>query len=197
VRDITKAEMDIALRLVKSPEIEYNASSLAKAVGITPMGALKIVKRLEHESILKAKRVGKAVIYRINAENPYACRYIALILSRDSLYASVQVKRWVQELRRIKHADMIILFGSVLEKPDPKDIDVLLLTDQKRFPQLEKEIRELNELNVKKIHPLYQTFKDMISNIRKRDRPLLNAIKGIIVSGEEKFIEVYHELRKE
>lgn len=197
MKEITKAEMDIVLRLVKSPEAEYNANSIAKVVGITPMGALKILKRLESESILKARKIGKAVIYRINTENLYARRYVTLLLSREALYAGPQLKRWVQEMKKIKKANLVILFGSVLEKPNPKDIDVLLVTDQKKFPQLQKEIKELNELNIKRIHPLYQTFKDVIANIKKRDKPLLNAIKGVVVSGEEKFIGVYDESRKE
>ena len=175
--DITKAEMDIVLRLVKNPEVDYNANSIAKVVGITAMGALKILKRLEQESILKSKKIGKAVIYRVNTENTYARRYVELMLSRESPHANPQVKRWIEELKKIKNADSIILFGSVLEKSNPNDIDVLLITDQKRFPKLQQEIKELNEINIKKIHPMYQTYNDIIKNIKKRDKPLLNARK--------------------
>ncbi|MBS3111724.1 hypothetical protein J4459_00495 [Candidatus Woesearchaeota archaeon] len=195
--DITKAEMDIVLRLVKNPEVDYNANSIAKVVGITAMGALKILKRLEQESILKSKKIGKAVIYRVNTENTYARRYVELMLSRESPHANPQVKRWIEELKKIKNADSIILFGSVLEKSNPNDIDVLLITDQKRFPKLQQEIKELNEINIKKIHPMYQTYNDIIKNIKKRDKPLLNAIKGMVIMGEEKFLEIYNESRKE
>ncbi len=38
MREITQAEMNVVLTLVKSPEIIYNANSLSKVVGITPMG---------------------------------------------------------------------------------------------------------------------------------------------------------------
>ncbi len=197
MKEITKAEMDIVLRLIKSPETDYNANSLAKTIGITAMGALKILKRLEQDSLLKSKKIGKAVIYRINTEDSYTHRYVSLILVRESLCANPKIKRWAEELRKIKNAELIILFGSLLEKSNPNDIDVLLLTDQKRFPKLQQEIKELNEINIKKIHPIYQTYDDIIKNIKKRDKPLLNAIKGIIVLGEEKFIGVYNESRKE
>ena len=197
MKEITKAEMDIVLKLVKSPEVDYNANNLAKVVGITAMGALKILKRLEAESILKSKKIGKAVIYRINTENHYARRHVELILSRESLHAAPQVKRWIEELKNIKNADNVVLFGSVLEKSNPNDIDVLLITDQKRFPKLQQEIKDLNEINIKPIHPMYQTYHDIIKNIKKRDKPLLNAIKGIVVMGEEKFLEIYNESRKE
>jgi len=197
MKEITTAEMNVVLQLVKSPEVDYNANSIAKVVGITAMGALKILKRLETESILRSKRIGKAAIYRLNAENSYARRYVELILSRESLHANSQVKRWIEELKKIKNADSIILFGSVLEKSNPNDIDVLLITDQKHFPKLQQEVKELNEINIKKIHPMYQTYSDIIKNIKKRDKPLLNAIKGIVIIGEEKFLEIYNESRKE
>ena len=197
MKEITKAEMDVVLALVKSPEAIFNANSLSKIIGITPMGALKILKRLEQENIVRSKKIGKAVTYRVNVEDSYAQKYLSLVIVREAQHAPPKVKRWVNELKKIKNADVVILFGSVLEKPNPNDIDVLLVTDQTRFPKLQQEVRELNEINVKKIHPLYQTYGDIIKNIKKKDKPVLNAIKGIVVSGEEKFLEIYDESRKE
>ncbi len=197
MKEITQAEMKVVLTLIKSPEMLYNANSLAKVIGITSMGALKILKRLEQESIVKSKKIGKAHIYTVNVEDSYARKYLSLLLVREAQHANPQVKRWITEIKKIKNADVAILFGSVVEKPSPKDIDVLFVTDQKRFPKLQREINELNELNSKKIHPMYQTMEDIIKNIKKRDKPMLNAIKGIIVTGEETFIMIYNESRKE
>ena len=197
MNEITKSEMKVVLKLAKSPEIIYNANSLSKDIGITPMGALKILKRLEKESILKSRKIGKSITYKVDVEQRYAQRYTSLILSREAIYQTPQIKRWINELKKIRNADLIVLFGSVLEKPNPNDIDVLLVTDQRRFKKLQQEIKEINELNIKKIHPMYQTFEDVIKNIKKRDKPLLNAIKGIIVVGEDKFVEIYNESRKE
>ncbi len=197
MKEITKAEMDVVLTLVKSPEVIYNANSLSKVIGITSMGTLKILKRLESENIVKSKKIGKAITYRINIEESYSRKYVSLLLVREAQYTSSIVKRWINELKKIKNAEIIVLFGSVLNKQNPNDIDVLLVTDQKRFSKLQKEIEEINEINVKKIHPLYQTYNDLIKNIKKRDKSVISAIKGIIVFGEEKFIEVYNESRKE
>ncbi len=197
MKEITRAEMNVVLILVKSPEVIYNANSLSKIVGITPMGTLKILKRLEQENIVKSKKIGKAITYKVNVEDSYAHKYLSLILVREAQYANPQIKRWINELKKIKNADVIVLFGSVLEKPNPNDIDVLLITDQKHFQKLQQEIKELNEINIKKIHPMYQTYNDIIKNIKKRDKPLLNAIKGIVIMGEKKFLEIYDESRKE
>ena len=116
MKEITKAEMQAILALVKSPEIDYNANSLAKAINITPMGALKILKRLEKESILKSKKIGKASIYKIRTDDPYANKYVSLIISREALHASPKIRRWISELNKIKNADIVVLFGSILIK---------------------------------------------------------------------------------
>ena len=193
MKEITKAEMNVVLTIVKSPEVIYNANNLSKVVGITPMGALKILKRLGQESVVKSKKIGRAIVYRLNIEDAYARKYLSLILVREAQHANPIVKRWITEAKKIKNAEVIVLFGSVLEKINPNDIDVLLITDQKRFSKLQQEIKELNEINIKKIHPMYQTYDDIIRNIKKRDKPLLNAIKGIVIIGEEKFPGVYSE----
>lgn len=197
MRDITKKEMELALKILKSPETDFNANSLAKVLNISAMGALKILKRLEKDAVLKSKKIGKAVIYRINHDSQYAQKYLSLIISRESVQAAPQVKRWIFELNKIKNADLIILFGSVLNKSNPNDIDALFVTDQKGYKRLTAEVKEINELSLKKIHPMYQSKKDMVNNIKKRDGPLLSAIKGIIIKGEELFINIYHESRQE
>ncbi|MBN1386709.1 hypothetical protein JW968_07125 [Candidatus Woesearchaeota archaeon] len=196
MRDITAAEMEIVLTIAKSPERHYNANSISKKANITPMGALKILKRLEKEGVLKSSKIGQATIYRIsNAE--YAKRYVSLMLSREALHAPPRIRRWITELRKIRNADIIILFGSVLRKPDPNDIDALLITDKRRFRRLQKEVNEINKVNPKKIHPLYQTSGEIQENVKKEHKPILDAIKGILVTGEDQFIRVYHESRKE
>lgn len=195
--DITKAEMRAVRTLVKSPEVVYTSHSLARVIGVTPMGALKILKRLEHDSLLLSRKIGNATIYRIDTNNTYARQYVTLILAREAHHAPPQAKRWITELTKIRNADIIILFGSVLTHERPADIDVLLVTNQAHFSLLQKEIQSLNQLNIKKIHPLYQTVGDLIENIKKKHKPILHAIKGIIIRGEEKFLEVYNESRKE
>ena len=195
--DLTKLEMKVILKIVKSPEREYNANSLSAVLGVTSMGVLKILKRLEREYVLKSKKIGRMVLYRVNIKDAYARKYVSFVLSREAFFSDAKVRRWIEELKKIQSADMIILYGSVLIKSEPHDIDVLFLTEQSKFSSLKKEVDFMNKMNITKIHPLYQNFQDIIDNIKKRHPPLLNAIKGIVVHGEEKFIEVYNESRKE
>ena len=191
MKDITNYEMVFVLSIFKSPEVEYNANSIAKKMGISSMGALKIARRLEKENIIKSKQLGKAKFYRLNSDSDYVRQYVKFLLKREGEQADTYVKVWIEDIKKIKSADAAILFGSVLKKQkEAKDIDVLLITDKKRFKKLRKEIEDINLIHVKRLHPMYQTKEDIKKNIKKEDKPLLNAIKGIVVFGEDLIIRL-------
>ena len=191
MNEITNNEVMFVLNVFKSPETEYNANSIAKQMKISSMGALKIAKRLEKENILVSKEFGRARFYKLNFDSEYAKEYIKFLLKREAEQAHHYVKMWLSEIKKIKSADAAILFGSVVKKhSEAKDIDIMLITDQKRFSKLKKEIKEIDAVNVKKLHAIYQNQEDFIKNIKKGDKILLNAIKGIIVFGEDLIINL-------
>ena len=186
MKDITSNEMVFVLNILKSPEISYNANSMAKAIGISRMGALKIAKKLEKENILISKELGKAKFYSLNLKSDYVKEYVKFLLKREAEQAHPYVKVWIEDIRKIKSAGAAILFGSVLRKyKEAGDIDVMLIINPKAYNGAQKEISEIDALNTKKIHPLYQTKNDFIKNLKKEDKPLLSAIKGIAVFGED------------
>lgn len=189
--DITEKEMQFILLLFKSPEKEYNAHIIAKELNMSAMGALKIARRLEKEQLLTSKQLGKAIFYKLTLSNEYTQRYLCFLLKRETETAEGYIKRWVVDIKKIKSADAALLFGSVLRKhKEANDIDVLFITDQKRFETLKKEIEKINIVNIKKIHPIYQTEKDFSDNVRKGDVIVLDTLKGIVVYGEETVIKV-------
>ncbi len=189
MKDITGNEMNFMLSLLKNPEKDYNARSISKKLGISPMGALKIARRLEKENIIVARELGKAKFYSLNLANDYVKDYLRFLLKMEKEQASPQAKVWIDELKKLKSADAALLFGSVLRKGhEPRDIDAVLITDQKKFQKLRQEIEEINELNVKKLHPVYQTKEDFANNLRKGDKIILAAIKGLAAFGEDELI---------
>ena len=190
-QSISDNEMKFVLVVLKSPEMQYNANSISKVINISPMGALKIAKKLERQGILRSKVLGRTIFYSIKLDTSYVQKYLGFLLNREAEFASPYVKRWVNEVRKINNVHIAVLYGSVLSKHDEaKDIDLLLVSDNKRFNKLKKEVGEINKLNDKKLHPLYQSEKDLSNNIRKQDKVILNAIKGLVVSGEEKLINI-------
>ena len=119
MRNLTKNEMLAALDILKSPEMLYNSRTLSKVLGISHMGCLKILKKLEKENILKSAHIGRSIAYRINTENPYSKTYVKFLLSNEAETSSPIVRRWVHEIKKIKNCDLAILFGSLLRKNEP------------------------------------------------------------------------------
>ena len=191
MKDITKKEMELILFIFKNPEKEYNANNIASKIDITSMGALKIMKKLGKQGILKAKKLGKAVFYKINFGNDYAIGYLTFLLKKEAEQTTNYIKRWIYELKKLKNAEIILLFGSVLEKGSKSnDVDILLVTGQKKFEKLKEEINNINKISEKNIHTIYQSIKDLKKNIENQDKIILGAIKGIVILGHEKLIEV-------
>ena len=191
MKNITNNEMLFVLSILKNPEAEYNASIIAKQIGISRMGGLKIAKKLEKENVLLSRELGNARFYKLNFENDYVKQYIIFLLKREVEQAPDYIKVWINEVKKIKNADSAILFGSVLAKEkEAKDIDILLITNKKKFSKLKKEIENVNLINIKKLHPVYQSKEDFKKNIKEGDKVVLNAIKGIVVFGEDKIINL-------
>jgi len=179
------------LKILQSPENEYNANSISKLIKVSSMGALKLLKRLEKEGILKQRKVSNISFYKINFENSYAVDYVSLMIKSKAEHCTSYVKRWVGELRKIRNAEIGIIFGSILSKGEKaNDIDVLFVVEKKKFNDLKKEVEYLNILNEKKIHPVFQTREDLAKNIEKKDKVVLEAIKGIVAFGEKEFVKL-------
>ena len=186
MKEITDNEMRMVLSIVKSPKMEYNSFNLAKLLGMSAMGSFKIAQRLEKEGILESKKMGNAKFLRVRMEDDYAYQYVKFLLKREAAIAPPYVRVWIDDIRGFKNAHAAVLFGSILRKgKDANDIDVLFVVDMKNYRALKKEIDELNDIRTKRIHPMYQVPEDIKKNILKEDPPLLNALKGIYVSGED------------
>ena len=191
MRDITQNEMNVLLTLFKDFDTGYNANSLSKKIGLTSMGALKILKNLEKEGLLKSTQLGKAVFYKLNFSK-YTKAYLNFLLQKEAEQSLPRIKRWVKELRRFqKTANIGVLFGSVLKKETFKDIDLLLVLEQSQIRDVNKLVAELNKVNIKKLHLVKQAKKDLESNLKKKDKVILSIVKnGIVLFGYDELIGV-------
>jgi predicted nucleotidyltransferase len=186
MKEITKNEINFILALFRNPDLELNSRNIAKMIGVTHMGAFKISNKLEKEELIKLRRIGKAIICSLNWDNDYVGSYVKFLLQRESKDSSPLTKVWIKEFKRLKSAKAVVLFGSVLTKGrEANDIDALIIIDEKHLNKVEKEIEDINKLMPKRIHPVFQTEKDLKNNIIKQDKVILNAIKGVLVFGED------------
>lgn len=192
MKNITKNEMNALIILFKEISNNYNANNLSKELGISSMGTLKILKDLERKDILKSAQFGKAVFYKLNFNNDYVNAYLKFLLQNEAEQSIPRVRKWVKEIRKLKKdAEIGILFGSVLKTDNYKDIDLLLVLKESQNNKIKKLIDDLNKINIKKIHIIRQTKKDLEQNLNKEDEVIINIIKkGIILFGYDSIIEI-------
>ena len=113
---VTPNEMNVLLRIAKDVSKDYNANNLAKESGLTPMGALKILKRLEKQGILKSRKLGRAIFYKPDYENNYAKTFLQFLLQKEAEETQPRLKRWITEVQKLKEtAETVVVFGSILE----------------------------------------------------------------------------------
>ncbi len=193
---ITGNEMETLLLLLKDFDADYNANNLSKKLGITPMGALKILKKMERQKLLNAKQMGKAVFYKPDLDSNYTKTFLEFLLQKKAEETKSRVKRWVKELRTLQNnAEIGILFGSVLEKESYNDVDLLIVLKQSQNNKINLLINEIRRINIKRIHVIKQTKEDLKQNIKKGDKVVLNAIKnGIVFFGYEQIIKLIQDV---
>ncbi len=176
--------------LIRNFSIEYNINRLANALGISPGGMFKILRKLEKQGFLTEKKAGNNIFYKINFSSSDALDACKFAMAEKSLTPYVRV--WVKDLEPVtEQAHIAILFGSVLKKGrEAGDIDILLVFDKKRLKNVEEAIEKLNRIKPKKVHAIYQTMEDLTENIKKRDNAIMGEIRtGVILKGRDFLVE--------
>ncbi|PIN81876.1 hypothetical protein COV11_00790 [Candidatus Woesearchaeota archaeon CG10_big_fil_rev_8_21_14_0_10_30_7] len=184
---LSEGEKKILLVLFKDFSTQYNARSISKQVNMTHEGAFKALKNLEKKGFVISKSFGKATMYKMKY-GPLTKKNLELLLLEES---ELNYARWVDEVKNFNESSILVLFGSVLESKEYKDVDLLVVVSKERYDALIKKIDGKNKLLLKKIHPIIQTINDLKNNIIKKDPVIIDAIKnGIVLKGQEKFVEV-------
>ncbi len=185
----TKLEKKIVLKLFKDLYVDYNPSNLSKELDKTRVGAFKALHSLEEDGIVLGKDFGKARFFKVKLKDDYAAKNVETLLMEEAK----PYERWKDEFKQLfKYTDVVIIFGSFVKNPkSANDIDILLIFNEKHNKKVTEIIKEKNELLTKKLHPIKQTITDFKSNLKKKDKVILNALKeGIVLQGYEKYVEL-------
>jgi len=177
-------ERKILLLLFKNTLELFNSRVLAAKIGISHVGVFKIMKKLEEKDIVVSRMIGKARVYSINNRNPIARKEVELALMLESQ----NNLRWLEEFKDLKNiAESAILFGSILRnEKEARDIDLLIISEEKNFSAIKKFIESKNNVLNKKIHPIIQTKEDFNKDFMNKNKVTLEIIKtGVILFGQE------------
>src|SRR3989344_1506662 len=109
---ITSKESEALLILFKDVSQHYNANSISKQLKISRVGAMKLLKKLLKENILRSQKIGKSVVYKPNLDDEYLRKLIAFLLTDEAH----KFKRWNEEFKELFSGERIILlFGSAIK----------------------------------------------------------------------------------
>lgn len=147
---------------------------------------------MESKKLINLKQIGKGKtsVYEVmlNWKNHILEKTLSIILTEDAF----EQERWRDNFKKLeKHAFFIILFGSILHSPkEAKDIDVLVVVKTKNnFKAIENTLLEIQQTQIKKIHSIDLTEKELEVELESKNKAYLEALKkGIILFGQDNFI---------
>jgi len=173
--------------LLKNIErIGFNVNQLSKNVKISVGSAHKILHELKKEDMVITTDLKSSIYYKLNLNNPDTADICKLILRKDKRNLHSYIKIYSEEIEKFKEAEIIILFGSILNKKDFNDVDVLFITN--KIKEVNLFCGETSKIRTKPINPLIMKFDDFIKNIKNKVvSEIIN--KGIVIKGEDKYIE--------
>ncbi|MCX6750397.1 MAG: hypothetical protein NTZ83_02990 [Candidatus Pacearchaeota archaeon] len=171
-----------------------NINQISKKLSISVGSAFKILMELEKNNIVSCSSLGNARFYQISLNNEEAIRWCEILLSEERRNLKGYSKIYGEEIQKFEHAELIILFGSVLNNKDFNDVDVLFITDKPK--EVTKFCLSLSKIRTKPIVPLILKKEDLIKEIKDKKEAVLNILKtGIILKGESIFLEVLKNVK--
>jgi len=192
---LTQKERETLLLLFKGIGSYYNANSMSKELGISHVGAQKILKRLSKDGLLISKRIGKSIVYKPKLDDDYVRKLFAFILADEAH----NYKRWKEEFKGLSKGDRVImLFGSAVRNyAKAGDIDIMIVMEEGELNDVKAVIKEKRKMLPKNIHSIELTADDLIGNINDGNKAIIDAIKGaIILYGQDKYVEAIKDVTR-
>ena len=187
-----KPQAKILKILLTDLTIKPTITSLAKDVGLSRVGAWKVLKKMQSNKLILLSPIGKgktsAYSASLNWDSPLVEKTLALVLTEDAL----KNQRWMTNFAELENKiDFLIIYGSIIQFPkEANDIDVLgIVSNKNKFMEIDETIRKIQKTQIKKIHVLNFTHAEFKKELEKPNMVFIDAIKkGIVLFGQEKFI---------
>lgn len=187
--ELTKKEQEALLILYKDFTFFHNSNSMSKVLGVSQVGAMKILKRLEKSGILKSKRIGKSVTYKINLKEEIARKLIGFALINEAR----KYERWEREFELFYKKWRIVLFyGSASRDYEhARDIDVMIIHPKKDFKEVYNGIIDKQKILPKKLHAIQATKEDLLRNLKDKNKAMVEIIRtAIVLHGYDDYIGI-------
>ena len=185
----------IILYLLRNLEL-VNINQISKKLNISVGSAFKILKELEKNNLALSNDLGNAKFYQINLKNEETIKWCEILLSEERRNLKGYSKIYAEEIQKFEHAELIILFGSVLNNKDFNDVDVFFISNQPK--EVTKFCLNLSKIRTKPVVPLILKKEDLINEIKNKKEVILNILKtGMILKGESALLGVLKNVKQQ
>ncbi len=183
---MSKNTKKIMIYLLRNLDL-VNINQISKKLNISVGSAFKILKDLEKDKLVLSSNLGNSKFYRVNFNNEETIKWCEILLLEEKRNLKGYSKIYGDEIQKFEHAELIILFGSVLNNKNFNDADVLFITNKPK--EAAKFCLNLSKIRAKPIVPLILKKEDFIKEIKMKKEVILNILKtGIILKGESIFL---------
>jgi len=186
---LTQKEKEALLILFKDFTNYYNANSISKVLGVSRIGAMKMLKKLLNENLLTDKKIGKSVVYKLKLNDDYVMKLIAFLLADEAN----NFKRWREEFKELFKKDrIIIIYGSVIKDyAKANDIDIMLVIKKPEYKEVAGIIEKRQKILPKKIHSIELTGNDLLQNIKQKKKSVVDIVKNaIVLYGQDRYVDI-------
>jgi len=187
---MTQNEKSVLRMLFSALGENYSINEIARQCNLAPNGALKILKKFEKEGILKSKSIANIKSYSLNFDSEKTKNILKLALIPE---LKGRLKFRLEDLKQLKEfTKACIIFGSYSDlKKEPNDMDIFFIIEKQNFKKYKQITLTVYKAIPVKVHDILQTEKDFASNLKKRDKVILEILKkGVILWGYDKIIKI-------
>jgi len=189
---ITEKQSKVLKFLATGSYSENYINNIAKECSLAVSSSQWILNNLEEQGIVSHQSIGNVKSFNINF-NDKSRDFLSIAYSEE-INSKLENRR--RELESLKDVSKVaIVFGSYLHKKDPNDMDILfVLNKSDDYNKLNDGLKEVGYVVPVKIHAILQTKKDLIGNIKKRDKIIINALReGKLLWGSKYLVEVLED----
>lgn len=178
----------------------HTVTTISKNIKISRQGIWKVLRQLEKEELIVLEQMGtgKTNLHRIklNWDNVLLEKLLSLSLTQDAL----KQKRWRHNFASLENeVDFLILYGSILHSPkEANDVDVIGVAPKRKLSKINDLILKIQDTQAKKIHSINFTKDEFKLELNKPNKAFIDAVKkGIILFGQEKFVNFMRKLQND
>ena len=189
---LTKNEARVMNFLARNFDERNSINEIGRKLKLSPMGAYKILKKLEKINAVKSEKIGNAAYYKINLDEEIGRKLAEFVLVQNE-FNNTYAKVYAEELRKLKDAALsCIMYGSILKiGKEARDVDALIIIEKKDYTKASKKLDEdIRQLAAKRIHDVMMTKEDLANNLKNGNEAMIDMLKyGQVLWGADVIVE--------